>query len=193
MPHLRRTRSKAFWNARPESSAGRSQKFSALRPSSRPAIRNGGGAALHDAPHGLLQQTIRSLLRPVVAEKKRIPGLAFGELLAQQFIDVAVGQFARFARTVEEVDDPLLLRGKAGNRGLKVIRPTRGRAQQPLGKRIVAVDAREEPCADRSPHRAAEHRVDHRVEDDVVDRADSGKEPGVTQDHVVKLVQDEEK
>ena len=54
--------------------------------------------ALHDAPHGLLQQTILTLLRPVGAEKKRIPGLAFGEFLAQEFIDVAVGQFARFGR-----------------------------------------------------------------------------------------------
>jgi hypothetical protein len=134
-----------------------------------------GTAEAASPPRCAAQQTILSLLRPVGAEKKRIPVLAFG--LAQQFIDVAVGQFARFGRTVEEVDDPLLLRGKAGNRGLKVIRPTRGRAQQPLGKRIVAVDAREEPCADRSPHRAAEHRVDHRVEDDVVDRADSEKEP----------------
>ena len=33
------------------------------------------------------------------------------------------------------------------------------------------------------------HRVDHRVEDDVVDRTHPGEEPGVPQDHVVKLVQ----
>ena len=72
-----------------------------LRASALVAPRDPEGRrrpALHDAPHGLLQQTILSLLRPVGAEKKRIPELAFGEFLAQEFIDVAIGQFARFGR-----------------------------------------------------------------------------------------------
>jgi hypothetical protein len=55
--------------------------------------------ALHNAPHRLLQQTILSLLPPVGAEKERIPELASSEFLAQEFIDVAIGQFARFGRT----------------------------------------------------------------------------------------------
>ena len=148
--------------------------------------------ALHDAPHCLLQQTILILLRSVGAEQQDLRNVTPSEFLAQKFVDVAVGDFARFVRTVEQADDALLLRRQRGKRALELIRPARRRTQQALGQRIVAVDPGEEPCADRPSHRAAEHRVDHRVEDDVVDRGDSGEEPGVSQDYVVKLVQDEQ-
>ena len=51
--------------------------------------------ALHDAPHGLFQQTILILLRSVGAEQKCIRSVAPGQFLAQKLVDVAVGDFAR--------------------------------------------------------------------------------------------------
>jgi hypothetical protein len=89
--------------------------------------------SLNDAPHSLLEQTVLILLRTVGAEKKCIFGLAFGEFLAQEFVDVAVGDFAGFGVSVEQPDDALLVRRQRGQRTFEVIRPARGRAQQRSG------------------------------------------------------------
>ena len=148
--------------------------------------------ALHDSPHGLFQQTILILLRCVGAEQQNVRNVTPSEFLAQKLVDVVVCDFAGFVRAVEQVDDALLLRRQCGERAFEIIRPARRRAQQALGQRIVAIDPREEPCADRASHGAAEHRIDHRVEDDVVDRGDSGEESGVSQNYMVELVQDEQ-
>ena len=89
--------------------------------------------ALHDSPHGFLQQTILIFLRSVRAEQKCIRNVTSGELLAQKLIDVTIGHLAGFVRTVEQVDDALLLRRQCGKRDFELIRPARRRTQQALG------------------------------------------------------------
>ena len=137
----------------------------------------GRGSTLDDAPHRVFQQTILILHRSLGSEQKCIRSVALGEFLAQS--------------SSSPSRRPMMCCSSGRQRGkrpLEPIRPARRRAQQTLGKRIVAVDPGEEPCADPASHGATEHRVDHRVEDNVVNRGNSGEEPSVSEDYVVKLL-----
>ena len=118
-----------------------------FRASALVTSRDSGGGrrpTLHDAPHGLFQQSILILLRSVGAEQQNVRDVTPSQFLAQELVDVVVGDFAGFSCTVEQVDDALLLRRQCGERTFELIRPARWRTQQALGQRIVAVDLGEE-------------------------------------------------
>jgi hypothetical protein len=94
----------------------------------------------HDSPHGLFQQTILVLLRFAGAEQQNVRNVTPSQFLAQKLVEVVVGDFSGFGRSVEQADDALLVRRQSGKRTVELIRPARRRTQQALGQRIVTVD-----------------------------------------------------
>ena len=80
-------------------------------------------------------------------------------------------------------------RARDGNLAARA--PHLRRAEEALGELRVAVEVEEERAVRAFAEEVRQHAVDHRVEDQVVERRDARVEPRVPEHHVVQFVHDE--
>ncbi|MAE76470.1 MAG: hypothetical protein CMJ85_06355 [Planctomycetes bacterium] len=171
---------------------------------------------LHDAsqhaarglvPGGLLVERAGAVGATMIAEQHGVAGYLFGagglpdrlpgagslrgarfELLHEQLEQFVIGHLLPLSIVEQGVHLAFAAAGVARH-GLGRSRPPRRGAQQTAREGVPAVGSLEEPCLGREL--LAEHRVDDRVESQVVRHRDAGEQPRVPQDDVLQLVHDE--
>jgi len=150
-----------------------------------------GRPAIDDGPHGREEPGVVLDLDAarvhVVVTEQRGHLLLPPEPAREGVEDLLEGGRARLVEVDQEAAPVPLELG----RELQLAGEALGRPEQQVGQAVRPVELAEEAGPGRLGVRAADQRVDDRVEGEVVGRRDPLEEPRVAEQHVVQLVQDQ--